>query len=67
MELKKYKLGELLSKIENGAVIKQNKGAKGIPITRIETRFPVWVRKKTIMFSLAKRAKSNMQLRLQRK
>lgn len=37
MELKKYKLGELLSKIENGAVIKQNKGAKGIPITRIET------------------------------
>ena len=24
MELKKYKLGELLSKIENGAVIKQN-------------------------------------------
>lgn len=30
-------------------------------------RFPVWVRKKTIMFSLAKRAKSNMQLRLQRK
>lgn len=37
MELKKYKLGELLSKIENGAVIKQNKGATGIPITRIET------------------------------
>lgn len=37
MEVKKYKLGELLSKIENGAVIKQNKGATGIPITRIET------------------------------
>ena len=38
MELKKYKLGELLSKIENGAVIKQNKGAKGIPITRIDRK-----------------------------
>ena len=37
MILKKYILGELLSKIENGAVIKQNKGATGIPITRIET------------------------------
>lgn len=37
MELKKYKLGELLDKIENGAVVKQNKVATGIPITRIET------------------------------
>ena len=37
MELKKYKLGELLCRIENGAVVKQNKGATGIPITRIET------------------------------
>ena len=37
MELKKYKLGELLYKIENGAVVKQKKGATGIPITRIET------------------------------
>lgn len=31
------KLGECLSYIKNGANIKQTKGAKGIPITRIET------------------------------
>ena len=37
MELRKYKLGECLKLIENGAVIKQFKDGKGIPITRIET------------------------------
>ena len=37
MELKKYKLGDCLTMIENGAVIKQKKNAGGIPITRIET------------------------------
>ena len=37
MELKKYKLGDLLIMAENGLVIKQEKGANGIPITRIET------------------------------
>ena len=37
MELKKYKLGDCLTMIENGAVIKQKKEAGGIPITRIET------------------------------
>ena len=37
MELKKYRLGELLTMAENGLVIKQEKGANGIPITRIET------------------------------
>ncbi|MDE5886332.1 MAG: restriction endonuclease subunit S [Muribaculaceae bacterium] len=37
MELKKYKLGSLISLLKNGAVIQQKKGAKGIPITRIET------------------------------
>ena len=37
MELKKYKLGDCLTMIENGAVIKQKKGAGGFPITRIET------------------------------
>ena len=37
MELKKYKLGDCLIMIENGAVIKQKKNAGGIPITRIET------------------------------
>lgn len=37
MELKKYKLGDCLTMIENGAVIKQKKDAGGLPITRIET------------------------------
>ncbi len=37
MELKKYRLGKCLTFIENGAVIKQFKDGKGIPITRIET------------------------------
>ncbi len=37
MELKKCKLGDCLTMIENGAVIKQKKGADGFPITRIET------------------------------
>ena len=37
MELKKYKLGECLLLIRNGAVIQQRKGSSGIPITRIET------------------------------
>lgn len=37
MELKKYKLGECLTLCCNGLVIKQRKGAIGIPITRIET------------------------------
>ena len=37
MELTKYKLGDCLTMIENGAVIKQKKGADGFPITRIET------------------------------
>jgi type I restriction enzyme S subunit len=31
------KLGEIVSSIKNGATIKQNKDAFGIPITRIET------------------------------
>ena len=35
--MKKYKLGDCLSMIKNGAIIKQAKGAKGYPITRIET------------------------------
>ena len=33
----RYKLGECLSMIKNGATIKQREGASGIPITRIET------------------------------
>lgn len=37
MELKKYKLGDCLILIKNGAVIQQRKGCSGIPITRIET------------------------------
>ena len=37
MELKRYKLGDCLSMIQNGAQIKQQEGAGGIPITRIET------------------------------
>ena len=37
MEMKKYKLGDCLSMIRNGANIKQSEGAGGIPITRIET------------------------------
>lgn len=37
MKLKKFKLGDCLIMIENGAVIKQKKGAGGFPITRIET------------------------------
>ena len=37
MEMKKYKLGDCLSMIRNGANIKQREGAGGIPITRIET------------------------------
>ena len=37
MELKKYKLGDCLFLIKNGAVIQQRKGCTGIPITRIET------------------------------
>jgi type I restriction enzyme S subunit len=37
MEMKKYKLGDCLKMIENGVVIKQEKGAGGFPITRIET------------------------------
>ena len=35
--MKKYKFGDCLSMIKNGAIIKQAKGAKGYPITRIET------------------------------
>lgn len=34
---KKYKLGECLTLCSNGLVIKQKKGAIGVPITRIET------------------------------
>lgn len=37
MEYKTYKLGTCFSLIENGAIIKQRKEAKGFPITRIET------------------------------
>ena len=37
MEYKIYKLGTCFSLIENGAIIKQRKEAKGFPITRIET------------------------------
>ena len=37
MAMKKYKLGDCLSMIRNGANIKQREGAGGIPITRIET------------------------------
>lgn len=37
MELQRSKLGDCLIIIENGATIKQKKGASGIPITRIET------------------------------
>lgn len=35
--MKKYKLGDYLTMIRNGAIIQQKKGARGIPITRIET------------------------------
>lgn len=35
--MKKYKLGDYLTMIRNGATIQQKKGARGIPITRIET------------------------------
>ena len=37
MEFKRYKLGDCLLLIRNGAVIQQRKGATGLPITRIET------------------------------
>ncbi|MQN18043.1 restriction endonuclease subunit S [Segatella copri] len=37
MEYKTYKLSTCFSLIENGAIIKQRKEAKGFPITRIET------------------------------
>ena len=37
MECNIYKLGDCLTMIENGATIKQKKGAKGYPITRIES------------------------------
>ena len=37
IEMKKYKLGECLSMIQNGATIPQREGAGGLPITRIET------------------------------
>lgn len=37
MQVTTYKLGDCLSKIQNGAQIKQRDGAGGIPITRIET------------------------------
>ena len=37
MNTKKYKLGDCLSMIKNGATIKQREGAGGVPITRIET------------------------------
>lgn len=37
IEMKKYKLGECLSMIQNGATIPQKEGAGGLPITRIET------------------------------
>lgn len=35
--MKKYKLGDCISMIRNGASIKQYDGCKGVPITRIET------------------------------
>ena len=37
MDFYDIKLGDCLSMIENGATIKQQKGSKGLPITRIET------------------------------
>ena len=37
MKRTKYKLGDCLSMIKNGATIKQREGASGFPITRIET------------------------------
>lgn len=37
MDTRKLKLGDCLSMIRNGAQIKQQEGAGGIPITRIET------------------------------
>lgn len=37
MKQTKYKLGDCLSMIKNGATIKQREGASGFPITRIET------------------------------
>ena len=37
MDFYDIKLGDCLSMIENGATIKQQKGRKGLPITRIET------------------------------
>lgn len=37
MKLTKYKLGDCLTMVENGAIIKQSKEARGLPITRIET------------------------------
>ncbi|MEE3417476.1 MAG: restriction endonuclease subunit S [Prevotella sp.] len=37
MDFYDFKLGDCLSMIENGATIKQQKGSKGLPITRIET------------------------------
>lgn len=37
MKLTKYRLGDCIEMLKNGAVIQQRKGASGIPITRIET------------------------------